>query len=391
MIENLNLINFSDSFKLKFEDINRKYSTTKFTVIFDLDFSKTSLQTIRNQYPGLIQQQYFKICLYNANKKLTRQYRQVFDLFTEVQDWKIQNLVFYKMKQLYSQQWEQATGEESLKLFRLLCNIQAIHGDKFKIQEIDFTFANHQSLDQNLKLAVECLYVDTNLIKYETISMPLISQYFCKEKLVFEIESNAKILKSSVKSDCPRKMIIQFFDPKSALNWETITGEILDSLSPSEIINELQIFSVYGYGQQQTLQNIQTLYIIYKFIQDCPSIEKLIIPYTNDSLILRQLIQLIKSKRTNLKYLHIQYIKSSNDPAIAQILPELYQIFADCCMLMHQLRHVIITMPNGYFQGFGQFCSEKLKVRTIPLSVKLSYQCQSLKLSTKTLLHINQQ
>ncbi|TNV86095.1 hypothetical protein FGO68_gene12957 [Halteria grandinella] len=207
-------------------------------------------------------------------------------------------------------------------------------------------------------------------LQRESPSISLVSNLKCREKLQFLLQFGGNIHKSDEKYDCPRVFKINFgkFGPQLNMSdWEFSVMNILESIIPTCKLIELYICPTQ---HGLTLNKIESLSKIYNFIGQCPSLKKVLMPYTNDSGLLETLLSLVKEKGRNWNCLQLMFAKNVGNDDQLQTHPALFDIFGYICKNMINLRVLKIDLPNEGLQDYKRGYYEHLRARTMPLLVK---------------------
>ncbi|TNV80930.1 hypothetical protein FGO68_gene9361 [Halteria grandinella] len=367
-IDKLSIIIQCDTQQLQFEALDQKFISTKFNIIFnfedDSDFN--CFWDFYKQYSQVFQVQRCQINLNHIKVKLEEYPGQIDQLFTFIWEELQQNITRYI---LFSRQRYEFENTDILHQYiNLLYQTKANIGDNFRILNFDFIFAFDQEYSLSNPLPIENLKISYNICNYSCISMQLLSNYQCIERLKFSIDKNIQVKQSEIQNQCPQQLVIKII--YSYIAWEKMTIDILKCFHQKENLQEFIIqLPLDGFY----INNISNLLTIYKFIKNCPLLKKLIIPYSNDPQILVKLTKLVQNSLSIIKYLQLRYSPSLTYGGNDQTQNILFNLFANICKNKHELRQLLIELPSRRISEYRQQYKNLLEQRTLPLDIKIKF------------------
>ncbi|TNV84557.1 hypothetical protein FGO68_gene7749 [Halteria grandinella] len=302
------------------------------------------------------------------DKEFLKCYEYMKNLYAELQ--KSAYLNHFTLRLVSQKHWENVSDEDASKFLLLLQQIQELLGENFKISELDYLFPQNFSSIMKYKLQLDNLNVNLSKLRLSSISMQIVSNFICSEKLHISLFNGRQIHKYEEKIQSPSILKIIFYHEGGyvdRLDWEYTVVNILDSIIPSSNLIELDISLVRFMFKVYDLNNLVQ---IYKFIEQCPSLKKLHLPFTNDSTLLQSFTTLIKNIGSNLQYLQLKYAKHVINNNQTQVHPVLFELFGYISTNMSNLRYLKLELPDEGFKLYEEGYIEHFRSRTLPLHVK---------------------
>ncbi|TNV82857.1 hypothetical protein FGO68_gene15259 [Halteria grandinella] len=360
-----------ETFYPEFEDLNFDYQSTKFIMAFSNQGFEYFNKTL-NAYPKLYEDQCCQIDI-TQNGPIKRVKILLEILHAWLKSRKFQNKINLKLEKLST--WA-FTYDEFSNLVSLLNQIQLTHGELFKILTLDNHFVKNNAKGgfpvlENL-LVDQFSWEQSINRQNVNISMFILSNFIIKEKLYFQIFKDTLIEKCERMIACPRELVISLLDYGSYISktaWETIVVNILGSMVPSDRIS---VLNIKLNKKQIELKDKENLRRIYAFIKQCPSLQRVHIPYTNDIEILELFKNLIIEHGKKWKFLHLIYAKEMKTEDQAQVQAAIEELFSYIYNNMKELRNLDIDLPHEGFSQYQDKYQMELQTRTLPLQVKLS-------------------